>query len=98
MGTKKSKRVVKEEKIIENVSAAIQGTMNSGNNNNNSASGVLAAALEKLTVVITTSIQSWQEGHAYNNADPDLRRKYDNLILLQKISPMEKSMNSTQPS
>ena len=59
MGTKKSKRVVKEEKIIEKVSAAIQGTMNSGNNNNNnSASGVLAAALEKFTVVITTSIQS----------------------------------------
>ena len=58
MGTKKSKRVVKEEKIIENVSAAIQGTMNFGNNNNNSASGVLAAALEKFTVVITTSIQS----------------------------------------
>jgi len=98
MGTKKSKRVVKEEKIIENVSAAIQGTVNSGNNNNYSASAVLAAALEKFTVVITTSIQSWQEGHAYNNADPDLRRKYDNLILLQKISQMEKSMNSTYPN
>jgi hypothetical protein len=101
MGTKKSKTVVKEEKIIEKVSAAIQGTMNSGNsnnNNNNSASGVLAAALEKFTVVITTSIQSWQEGHVYNNADPDLRNKYNNLILLQKISQMEKSMNSTNPS
>jgi hypothetical protein len=27
-----------------------------------------------------------------------LRRKYDNLILLQKISQMEKSMNSTYPN
>jgi hypothetical protein len=49
-------------------------------NSNNGASGVLAMALEKFTVVITASIQTWQEGQ--------------NLILMGKIMEMERAANA----
>jgi hypothetical protein len=55
MGTKKSKRLVKEERILENISAAIKGTVNTSNSNKG-ASGVLAAAVEKFTIIIIASI------------------------------------------
>jgi len=92
MGTKKCKRLVEEEKILENVSAVIKGNMNTSSTQS-AASGVLAAALEKFTTVITASIQSWQECQAYKNADPELKRKYDNLILMGKIAEMERATN-----
>jgi hypothetical protein len=57
-GTKKSKRLLKEEKIIENVSSVLQSNLNNGISG---ASGMLAAALDKFTTVITTSIQTWQQ-------------------------------------
>jgi hypothetical protein len=56
---------------------------------NNSASAVLAAALGSFTTLISESLKSWQEHQSYSNADPDLRKKYDNLLLTQRINAME---------
>jgi hypothetical protein len=92
MGTKKRKRLVEEEKILENVSAVIKGNMNTSSTQSG-ASGMLAAVLEKFTTVLTASIQSWQKCQAYKNADPELKHKYDNLILMGKIAEMEWATN-----
>jgi hypothetical protein len=63
-------------------------------NSNNGAYGVLAAALEKFTVIIIASIQTWQEGQAFKNADPELKWRYDNLILMGRIAEMERAANA----
>jgi len=88
MGQKKSKRHEEEEKIAGNVVDAIRGSMQAGEGNN-SASAVLAAALGSFTTLISESLKSWQEHQSYSNADPDLRKKYDNLLLMQRINAME---------
>ena len=88
MGQKKSKRREEEEKIAGNVVDAIRGSMQAGEGNN-SASAVLAAALGSFTTLISKSLKSWQEHQSYSNADPDLRKKYDNLLLTQRINAME---------
>jgi hypothetical protein len=88
MGQKKSKRHEEEEKIAGNVVDAIRGSMQAGEGNN-SASAVLAAALGSFTTLISESLKSWQEHQSYSNADPDLRKKYDNLLLTQRINAME---------
>jgi len=86
MGAKKAKRALEEERIIEKVSSAIQGSV-SASANNSSASLILTAALDRFTA---TLIHEWRMDQAYKNADPELKRKYDNLLLMKRMEELDK--------
>jgi hypothetical protein len=90
MGTKKSKRLEEEEKIINNVTDAIRGNFNAGDGNA-SAAAVVGAALGQFTNLISEALKSWQDHQSYSNADPALRKRYDDLLLMKRIQEMEEA-------
>jgi hypothetical protein len=83
-GSKKSKRLLEEEKILANVNNVIQGNVARGSGTSSSA--MLAAALETFT---SSLIREWRMEAAYRNADPELKRKYDNAMLSERLAEME---------
>ncbi len=80
---------MKEEIILDNVCRSIQTS-----NANNSASAVLGTALGEFTALISESLKSWQSHQAYMNADPVLKRKYNDLLLMESIHELGKSAAS----
>jgi len=78
-----------EEIILDNVCRSIQTS-----DANNSASAVLGTALGEFTALISESLKSWQSHQAYMNADPVLKRKYNDLLLMENIHKLEKSAAS----
>jgi hypothetical protein len=90
MGTKASKRRDKEEKIAQNVKEALKDTMHYGGKNTNSSTAVLAATFSEFTTALQAELQHWQVSASYSNADPSLRRRYDNLLFMERIQVMER--------
>lgn len=89
-GSKAAKRKIEEEKIVENVKDSLKGTLlPKGSSTNSSSSALLATAFSHFADMLHTGIQKWTERAAYCNADPEVKRRFDNLVLLQRIKEME---------
>jgi hypothetical protein len=88
-GTKATKRKMEEERIVDSVKASLKGTVLQSGGSKNSSSELLAAAFGHFAGMINTGIERWTERAAYSNADPELQRRFDNLVLLRRISEME---------
>jgi hypothetical protein len=54
----------------------------------------MASALGQFTSIIAETFKTWQERQSYLNADPCLKRKYDELVLSERIAEMEKAAQS----
>jgi hypothetical protein len=80
MGTKASKR----RDIVQNVKEALKDTMHYGGKNTNSSTAVLAATFSEFTTALQAGLQHWQVSASYSNADPSLRRRYDNLLFMER--------------
>ncbi len=89
MGKKASKRRQVEEKIMENVSSKLKDGIS--NNNTSSAGVAIAKALGDFTNIISTTLQHWQDRQSYENANPELKKRYDELLLKEKIYQMEEA-------
>lgn len=89
-GSKAAKRKIEEEKIVENVKDSLKGTLlPKGSSTNSSSSALLATAFSHFADMLHTGIQKWTERAAYCNADPEVKCRFDNLVLLQRIKEME---------
>jgi hypothetical protein len=64
------------------------------NTRHSSASDVMASALGNFTSMIAETFKIWQERQSYLNADPCLKKKYDDLVLSERIAEMEKAAQS----
>lgn len=96
LGGKRAKRALEEEKIIEKVTATIKGTASAVvPASTNSASVLITEAMDRFT---STIINEWRLDQAYKNADPELKRKYDNLLLAKRISELEKGRDNNNIS
>jgi hypothetical protein len=93
-GTKASKRRQEEEKIVEHVKELLKETVNVSTNNH-SSSALLATAFNQFAAVLSTGLQQWQERSSYINANPEIKRKYNNLVLMECIKAMESQKNIT---
>jgi hypothetical protein len=80
---------MEEERIVDSVKASLKGTVLQSGGSKNSSSELLAAAFGHFAGMINTGIERWTERAAYSNADPELQRRFDNLVLLRRISEME---------
>jgi hypothetical protein len=79
MGKKKVQRMQEENKI-----GAQWSNVNASNSN------ILASAIDNIVDVIKLGVQNWADQQAYKNADPELRKQYDNLCQRKRIEEMEK--------
>jgi hypothetical protein len=52
---------------------------------------VVGAALGQFTNLISEALKSWQDHQSYSNADPALRKRYDDLLLMKRIQEMEEA-------
>lgn len=92
MEKKASKQRQAEEKIIENVSSKLRDGLS---NNTSSGAGVaIAKALSHFTAIISSTLQDWQDRQSYENANPKLKKRYDELLLKVKIYHMEDTLRS----
>jgi hypothetical protein len=89
LGKKASKRRQEEDKIIENVSSQLRDGLS--NNPSSDAGIAIANALGHFTTIISTTLQHWQDRQSYENADPELKKRYDELLLKEKIYQMEET-------
>jgi hypothetical protein len=72
------------EKVSSTIKENLYPIMDSG-----TSSHVIAAALGQFKNLLAKSFDSWQERQLYNNADPQLRKRYDDLLLSKRIQQME---------
>jgi len=94
IGNKKSKRREEEEKIISNVTEAICGSITTVDGNGSTAA-VVGAALGQFTSLILEALPSWQHHPSYTNADPALKKRYNNLLLMKRIHELEQTAVTT---
>jgi hypothetical protein len=91
MGKKKAQRMQEENKIVEQVAASLGDVIGARRSNvHASNSNILASAIDNIVDVIKLGMQNWTDQQAYKNADPELRKQYDNLCLRKRIEEMEK--------
>jgi hypothetical protein len=58
-------------------------------NNNNFRTSVLEAAFCEFAAVLSIGLPQGQLSGSFSNADPSVSRKYDNLLLMDRIQAME---------
>jgi hypothetical protein len=62
------------------------------NNNNSSGAGLaIAKAIGDFTNILSTTLQQWNDRQAYENANPDLKKRYDELLIMEKVHQMEEA-------
>jgi len=94
--SRRAKRALEEEKIIDKVFAAIKGSASAAvPDSSNSTSVLITEAMDRFT---STIINEWRLDQAYKNADPELKRKYDNLLLAERIEELEKGRDNNHIS
>ncbi len=68
----------------------IRGSM-STDDGSSSATAVVGAALRQFTNLISEALKSWQDHQSYSNADPAIRKKDDEFLLMKQIQEMEEA-------
>ena len=87
VGKKKAKRMVEEQKMVENVLAEFKKS-----SNNNNAGEALANALNKFADICFSGLHEWKDRSAYANADAQLCQRYDDLVLQTCIQALERTV------
>jgi hypothetical protein len=62
---------------------------------NGSTAAVVGAALGQFTSLILEALPSWQHHPSYTNADPALKKRYNNLLLMKRIHELEQTAVTT---
>ena len=62
---------------------------------NGSTAAVVGAALGQFTSLILEALKSWQHHQSYTNADPALKKRYDDLLLMKRIHELEQTAVTT---
>jgi hypothetical protein len=85
IGNKAAKRKVEEEKIIDNVTSKLKEGYASG------GTGTLVAkAITEFSSVLSSFFDQWQDTNICQSVDPLLRKKYQELVMKEKIHELEK--------
>jgi hypothetical protein len=87
IGNKASKRRQEEEKILESVTSKLKDGLH--NNNSGGAGFAIAKAIGDFTNILAMTLQQWNDRQSYDNSNPELKKRYDELLIMEKVHQME---------
>ena len=89
IGNKASKRRQEEEKILESVTSKLKDGLH--NNNSGGAGFAIAKAIGDFTNILAMTLQQWNDRQSYDNSNPELKKRYDELLIMEKVHQMEEA-------